>query len=51
ELGYTNGDTANSYGDSEALIGRRFKLNPERRADIFLATKFGIKFTVNNKGG
>ncbi|KAK7744104.1 hypothetical protein SLS53_003625 [Cytospora paraplurivora] len=50
ELGYTNWDTANSYGDSEVLIGKWFKLHPERRADIFLATKFGIKFTVNDKG-
>ncbi|RYO93626.1 hypothetical protein DL764_007967 [Monosporascus ibericus] len=50
ELGYTNWDTANSYGDGEVLIGKWFKLHPERRADIFLATKFGIKFTVNDKG-
>ncbi|KAI1880117.1 hypothetical protein JX265_001738 [Neoarthrinium moseri] len=50
ELGYTNWDTANSYGDSEVLIGKWFKLHPERRADIFLATKFGIKFSVNDKG-
>lgn len=50
ELGYTNWDTANSYGDSEVLIGKWFKLHPERRADIFVATKFGIKFTVNDKG-
>jgi aryl-alcohol dehydrogenase-like predicted oxidoreductase len=50
ELGYTNWDTANSYGDSEVLIGKWFKLHPERRADIFLATKFGIKFAVNDKG-
>ncbi|KAK2056874.1 hypothetical protein LY76DRAFT_517454, partial [Colletotrichum caudatum] len=51
EIGYSNWDTANSYGDSEALIRRRIKLNPERRADIFLAiTQFGIKFTVNDKG-
>ncbi|KAG5770407.1 hypothetical protein H9Q72_002721 [Fusarium xylarioides] len=38
ELGYTNWDTANAYGDSEVLIGKWFKLHPERRADIFLAT-------------
>ncbi|KEY66708.1 hypothetical protein S7711_09726 [Stachybotrys chartarum IBT 7711] len=50
ELGYTNWDTANSYGDNEVLIGKWFKLHPERRADIFLATKFGIKFAVNDKG-
>ncbi|CAG1960988.1 unnamed protein product [Fusarium graminearum] len=43
ELGCTNWDTANIYGDNEDLIGKWFKLHPERRQDIFLATKFGIK--------
>jgi aryl-alcohol dehydrogenase-like predicted oxidoreductase len=43
ELGCTNWDTANAYGDSEETIGKWFKLHPERRADIFLATKFGLK--------
>lgn len=43
ELGCTNWDTADAYGDSEELVGRWFKLHPERRADIFLATKFGLK--------
>ncbi|KAI1009545.1 hypothetical protein LB504_003107 [Fusarium proliferatum] len=50
ELGYTNWDTANAYGDSEVLIGKWFKLHPERRADIFLATKFAIKTGFNDKG-
>lgn len=50
ELGYTNWDTANSYGDCEVLIGKWFKLHPERRADIFLATKFGIRFAVGESG-
>ncbi|KAI0190614.1 NADP-dependent oxidoreductase domain-containing protein [Xylaria flabelliformis] len=50
ELGYTNWDTANSYGDNEVLIGKWLKLHPERRADVFLATKFGIKYAVNDKG-
>lgn len=50
ELGYTNWDTANAYGDSEVLIGKWFKLHPERRADIFLATKFGLRAGVNDKG-
>ncbi|KAJ4257405.1 hypothetical protein NW762_008526 [Fusarium torreyae] len=44
ELGCTNWDTADIYADSEDLIGKWFKLHPERRDDIFLATKFGIKF-------
>ncbi|EUC26963.1 hypothetical protein COCCADRAFT_10294 [Bipolaris zeicola 26-R-13] len=50
ELGYTNWDTANSYADSEVLIGKWFKLHPERRADIFLATKFGVKVALDDKG-
>ncbi|KAF3020988.1 hypothetical protein E8E14_009877 [Neopestalotiopsis sp. 37M] len=43
ELGCTNWDTADIYGDCEDLLGKWFKLHPERRADIFLATKFGFK--------
>ncbi|KAB5578045.1 NADP-dependent oxidoreductase domain-containing protein [Coniochaeta sp. 2T2.1] len=45
ELGCTNWDTARSYGDSENVIGKWLKLHPERRADIFLATKFGFKIS------
>ncbi|TGJ86867.1 hypothetical protein E0Z10_g1912 [Xylaria hypoxylon] len=44
ELGCTNWDTADSYGDSEETIGEWLRLHPERRADIFLATKFGLKY-------
>jgi aryl-alcohol dehydrogenase-like predicted oxidoreductase len=43
ELGETNWDTSDIYGDCESLLGKWFKLHPERRADIFLATKFAIK--------
>ncbi|KAJ7725012.1 NADP-dependent oxidoreductase domain-containing protein [Mycena olivaceomarginata] len=43
--GSTFWDTANVYGDSEDLIGKWFKLNPEKRSEIFLATKFGITTT------
>lgn len=42
-MGCTNWDTADGYGDSEDLIGKWFKLHPERRDDIFLATKFGLR--------
>ncbi|CAH0044695.1 unnamed protein product [Clonostachys solani] len=48
ELGCTNWDTSNAYGDSEVLVGKWFKLHPERRKDIFLATKFGI--TMDGSG-
>ncbi|KAH7343375.1 Aldo/keto reductase [Rhizoctonia solani] len=41
ELGCTNWDTADIYGDSEALIGKWFK-RTGKRDQIFLATKFGI---------
>lgn len=37
------GNTADMYGDNEDLLGRWFKMHPERRQDIFLATKFGNK--------
>ncbi|KAF4983567.1 hypothetical protein FZEAL_1046 [Fusarium zealandicum] len=43
ELGCTNWDTADIYADNEDLVGKWFKLHPERRGDIFLASKFGLK--------
>jgi aryl-alcohol dehydrogenase-like predicted oxidoreductase len=30
------------YGDSEVLLGKWFAANPEKRSDIFLATKFAV---------
>lgn len=32
---------ADYYGNNEAILGKWFALNPDKRADIFLATKFG----------
>ncbi|KZO91926.1 Aldo keto reductase [Calocera viscosa TUFC12733] len=46
ELGCRFWDTANIYGDSEELIGHWFARNPEKRKDIFLATKFGFRFST-----
>ena len=43
ELGCTTWDTADAYGDCEDLLGKWFALHPERRSDIFLASKFGLK--------
>ncbi|KAK2038826.1 aldo/keto reductase [Colletotrichum somersetense] len=43
ELGATNWDTADCYGDNEDLVGKWLGLHPERRGDVFLATKFGIR--------
>jgi aryl-alcohol dehydrogenase-like predicted oxidoreductase len=50
ELGCTNWDSANMYGDSEDLLGKWFAQHPERRADIFLATKFGLWPGVRDDG-
>jgi aryl-alcohol dehydrogenase-like predicted oxidoreductase len=44
----TNTPPADFYGDSELLIGRWLALNPEKRKDIFLATKFGAAIKPEN---
>ncbi|EDU47025.1 Tas oxidoreductase related to aryl-alcohol dehydrogenase [Pyrenophora tritici-repentis] len=43
ELGERFWDTSDVYGDNELLIGKWFAANPEKRVDIFLATKFAAK--------
>ena len=40
EIGERNWDSADIYGDSEDLLGKWFAKNPDKRKDIFLATKF-----------
>lgn len=42
ELGERFWDTAELYGDSEELVGKWIKANPQKRGDIFLATKFAV---------
>ncbi|KAH9887274.1 Aldo/keto reductase [Cubamyces lactineus] len=42
ELGYTNWDTADVYGDNEDMIGEWFK-RTGKRDEIFLATKCGLR--------
>ncbi|KAF8310536.1 Aldo/keto reductase [Clavulina sp. PMI_390] len=42
DLGERNIDTASGYGDSEVLIGKWLKIHPERRSQLFIATKFGF---------
>jgi aryl-alcohol dehydrogenase-like predicted oxidoreductase len=42
KIGCTHWDTADCYGDSEDVVGKWFRLHPERRQDIFLATKFAL---------
>jgi len=41
DLGEWNWDSADVYADSEDLLGRWFTANPDKRKNIFLATKFG----------
>ncbi|CAG8145973.1 unnamed protein product [Penicillium olsonii] len=43
-------DTADKYGDSEDLLGQWFAINLEKRQDIILATKFGIKTSAGVPG-
>jgi len=50
ELGETFWDSADIYGDSEDLVGKWFSLHPEKRNDIFLATKFANR-VINVEGG
>lgn len=50
ELGCTFWDSSDVYGDSEVLLGKWFKMHPERRSDIFLATKFAIKVSADGIG-
>lgn len=40
EMGERFWDTADMYGDSEDLLNKWFKANPDKRSNIFLATKF-----------
>ncbi|KAF8319296.1 Aldo/keto reductase [Clavulina sp. PMI_390] len=51
DLGERNIDTANVYGDSELVIGKWLKLHPERRSQLFIATKFGLKPDWISSGG
>jgi hypothetical protein len=44
ELGGWHWDSADIYGDSEDLLGKWFAANPDKRKDIFLATKFANRF-------
>ncbi|OKL59915.1 hypothetical protein UA08_04909 [Talaromyces atroroseus] len=45
-IGETFWDTADVYQDSEDAVGLWIKQNPQKRKDIFLATKFGIRFDL-----
>lgn len=43
ELGERHWDSADMYGDSEDLLGKWFKANPDKREHVFLVTKFANK--------
>jgi aryl-alcohol dehydrogenase-like predicted oxidoreductase len=45
ELGQRFWDTADVYSGGEACIGEWFRTRPGKRADIFLATKFGLAYS------
>ena len=41
---------ADEYGDSEDLLGKWLAANPDKRKDIFIATKFAISVTGGTDG-
>lgn len=43
----TNCSQADKYGDSEDLLGKWFAANPGKRENIFLASKFGIRYKTD----
>ncbi|RFU28500.1 hypothetical protein B7463_g7843, partial [Scytalidium lignicola] len=49
--GETFWDTADEYGDSEDLLGKWFAANPDKRKDIFLSTKFGVRRSSDGSKG
>ncbi|KAE9377633.1 Aldo/keto reductase [Stipitochalara longipes BDJ] len=50
ELGETFWDSADVYGDSEDLVGKWFAKNPDKRNEIFLATKYANKVVSAEPG-
>ncbi|KAI1388964.1 Aldo/keto reductase-like protein [Hypoxylon trugodes] len=50
ELGEVFWDTAYCYGDNEELVGKWFKKHPERRNDIFLASKWALEYEETPQG-
>jgi hypothetical protein len=44
DLGERNWDCADAYGDAEDLLGKWFAKYPDKRKDLFLATKFALKW-------
>ncbi|RAL02544.1 Aldo/keto reductase [Aspergillus ibericus CBS 121593] len=49
--GETFWDTADKYDGSESVLGKWFAQNPDKRDDVFLATKFGIRTNPDAKDG
>lgn len=42
EAGIRTWDGANVYGDVEEVVGQWFEANPDKRKDVFMATKCGL---------
>ncbi|KAF2035480.1 aldo/keto reductase-like protein [Setomelanomma holmii] len=51
DLGERFWDSSDIYGDNEDLLGKWFKANPDKRKDIFLATKFAIVMKPGGERG
>ncbi|OIW24650.1 aldo-keto reductase, putative [Coniochaeta ligniaria NRRL 30616] len=47
ELGCTFWDMSDAYGDVEVIVGKWLALNPEKRKNVFLASKFGAIMLPN----
>lgn len=50
ELGETFWDSSDLYGDNEELVGKWLANNPDKRKDIFLATKFAFVHAGDKPG-
>lgn len=44
-------DTAIAYGDAESVVGQYLSVNPGRRKDVFLVSKFGADIFQNTTSG
>lgn len=42
DMGFTSWDTSDKYGDAEDLIGMWLDAHPDKRQNVFIATKGGI---------
>ena len=50
KIGLRFWDTADVYGDVEDIIGEWIRRHPEKRKEVTIATKFGLKVKPDGKG-